>query len=106
MREKISQLGFWEVASVFPALGRYVAIPLAIVLGVGVGIVLLAKGNVVLGVLALTLLLPATVGLSHLALQAPFVAMGLLTAGVFWATRQLWRLEGASLRDLSGRLRR
>ena len=41
-----------------------------------------------------------------MAIQLPFLAMGVLTAGVFVATRALWKLEGTSLREFGGRLRR
>ena len=106
MRERLSKLSFWEIAAVYPAAGRYVAIPLAVVIGVGIGVVLLANGAVLPGIIALTIPLPVLVGLAHLAILTPFLAMGVLTAGLFVATRQLWKLEGASLRDFGGRLRR
>jgi hypothetical protein len=106
MREAIGRLEFWEIAAVYPAAGRYIAIPLALVIGVGIGVVLLANGAVLPGIIALTILLPVLVGVAHLAIQVPFLAMGVLTAGVFVATRALWKLEGTSLREFGSRLRR
>ena len=81
MREAIGRLEFWEIAAVYPAAGRYIAIPLALVIGVGIGVVLLANGAVLPGIIALTILLPVLVGVAHLAIQLPFLAMGALRSG-------------------------